>query len=247
VIEAELSRSVKDLFADFEPEPFAAASPSQVHRATLPDGRRVAVKVQRPGAAAQMEEDLDLLALLARRLERRAPDALGFRPTAMIDELRSTTRRELDFRQEARTCRTIGRLLAERDDIVIPWVDGDRSSRRILTMQLIDGVPPAVDIELRQRGFDVYNLLHSTAKAMLEQIVRFGFFQADPHPGNLLFLPGDRVAFLDFGMVGRLNARDRRRLTFMIWALVQQDFDAVTTQLLGFARFPTSHTNQTRK
>lgn len=235
VIKAELGRSVDDLFADFEPEPFAAASLSQVHRATLPDGRRVAVKIQRPGAEGQMRDDLELLAFLARRLERRAPQALGFRPTALVAELRDTTRRELDFRLEARTCRRVGEFLSGRDDVVVPWIDADRTTARVLTMELIEGVSPAPAAALREQGFDVDRLLNAGARAMLDQLLRLGVFHADPHPGNLLFLPGDRVAFLDFGMSGRLRARDRRRLAFMMWALAEGDFDAVADQLLGFA------------
>ncbi|MBW0111831.1 AarF/ABC1/UbiB kinase family protein [Pseudonocardia sp. KRD-182] len=234
VVEAELGRPLDELFTDFEPDPFAAASLAQVHRATLPDGRRVAVKIQRPGAETQMREDLELLAFLARRLERRAPEVLGFRPTAMVAELSDTTRRELDFRQEARTCRRVGEYFAGRDDVVIPWVDADHSTARVLTMQLIEGFSPAPAAALRERGLDVDRLLDSGARAMLDQLFTLGLFHADPHPGNLLFLPGDRVAFLDFGMFGRPNARHRRRLALMMWALVQGDFDAVAGQLLGF-------------
>jgi ubiquinone biosynthesis protein len=235
VIEAELGHPLGELFATFEADPFAAASLSQVHRATLPDGRRVAVKVQRPGVAETMREDLDLLAILARRLERRAPQALGFRPTAMIAELSDTTARELDFRQEARTCTRVGQDFADRDDIVIPWIDPDRTTARVLTMQLIDGVSPAPGDSLRRLGFDVERLLHTGAEAMLNQLFTFGLFHADPHPGNLLFLPGDRVAFLDFGIFGRLRPRDRRQLAIMMWALLQGDYDAVAGQLLRFA------------
>jgi ubiquinone biosynthesis protein len=235
VVEAELGQRLDELFADFEPEPFAAASLAQVHRATLPDGRRVAVKIQRPGAGSQMRDDLELLAFLAQRLERRAPEVLGFRPSAMVAELRDTTLRELDFRQEARTCERVGRYFAGRDDVVIPWIDSDRSTERVLTMQLIEGVSPAPAAVLLEQGLDVDRLLDTGARAMLEQLFTLGLFHADPHPGNLLFLPGDRVAFLDFGMFGRLNTRNRRKLALMVWALVQGDFDAVAGQLLDFA------------
>lgn len=234
VVEDELG-PLEQVFADFDAEPFAAASLAQVHRATLPDGRRVAVKIQRPGAQEQMREDLELLAVLARRLERRAPATLGFRPTTMVAELKDTTDRELDFRLEARTCRRVGEFFADRDDVIIPWVDLDRTTARVLTMQLIDGTPPAPSDQLEAQGFDVDELVTTGARAMLDQIFTLGVFHADPHPGNLLLLPGNRVAFLDFGMFGKLNARSRRRLAIMLWALVDGDFDAVGTQLLGFA------------
>lgn len=235
LLEAELGAPVSELFAEFDPEPFAAASLAQVHRATLLDGRRVAVKIQRPGAQQQMRDDLELLAFLAGRLERRAPEVLGFRPTAMVAELRDTTRRELDFRQEARTCRRVGAYFADHADVVIPWIVDDRSSERVLTMQLIEGASPAPAAVLREHGFDVDYLLTTGARAMLEQLLTLGIFHADPHPGNLLFLPGNRVAFLDFGMFGRLDTRNRKRLALMLWALMEVDFDAVASQLLGFA------------
>lgn len=236
VVEQELGRPLTDVFAEFDDEPFAAASLSQVHRAILPDGRAVAVKVQRPGIAEQMRRDLELLAFLARRLERRRPHTLGFRPMATVAELAETTRRELDFRLEARTGLRARAAFAGNEQIVIPWIDWERSTARVLTMQLVEGTPPAPAGRLRAAGLDPDRLLRLGAEAMVEQLFRLGLFHADPHPGNLLFLPGDRVCFLDFGMFGRLRPRERRRVGYMVWALVDGDYDAVAERLLGFAR-----------
>ena len=235
LVEAELGRPLEELFARFEGEPFAAASLSQVHRAELPDGGAVAVKVQRPGIAKQMERDLELLALLARRLERRRPEALGFRPSAAVAELGDYTRRELDFRREGRTADRLRLALAGDERIVVPRVDRGRSSARVLTMEFVEGRPPAPAGELREAGLDPDALLAAGAEAMVRQILEHGLFHADPHPGNLLFLDGNRVCFLDFGMFGRLSRRDRRRLGFVLWALVDGDYEAVGEQLLGFA------------
>lgn len=236
VVEEELGRPLDAVFAEFEEEPFAAASLSQVHRALLPDGRPVAVKVQRPGIAAQMQRDLELLAFLARRLERRRPQTLGFRPVAAVTELIETTRRELDFRLEARTGLRVRASFVGNEEIVIPWVDRERTTARVLTMELIEGTPPAPAAELRAAGLDPDHLLRVGAEAMVEQLFRIGLFHADPHPGNLLFLPGNRVCFLDFGMFGRLRPRERRRAGYMVWALASGDFDAVAEQLLAFAQ-----------
>ena len=238
VVERELGAPLSALFAEFVSAPVASASLAQVHRAVLPDGRAVAVKVQRPGAAAAMERDLDLLGFLARRIERRRPEALGFRPSAAVAELAQTTARELDFRREARTASRLRRALADDDRIVIPWVDRSRTTARVLTMEFIDGQPPASAEVLRDAGFDVDALLHTGARAMLRQLFEVGTFHADPHPGNVLFLPDDRVAFLDFGMFGRLGVRERRRMGFVLWALVEGDFEAVGDQLLPFAEAP---------
>ena len=236
IVEQELGRPLAAVFAEFEHEPFAAASLSQVHRALLPDGRPVAVKVQRPGIAAQMRRDLELLAFLARRLERRRPETLGFRPSAAVAELTETTLRELDFRREARTGLRVRAAFDGNPEVVIPWIDRERTTARLLTMELIEGTPPAPAAELRAAGLDPDRLLRIGAEAMVEQLFGIGLFHADPHPGNVLFLPGDRVCFLDFGMFGRLRPRERRRAGYMVWALASGDFDAVAEQLLAFAQ-----------
>lgn len=236
IVEQELGRPLPAVFAEFDEEPFAAASLSQVHRAVLGDGRTVAVKVQRLGIAAQMQRDLELLAFLARRLERRRPQTLGFRPTAAVAELTETTRRELDFRLEARTGMRVRAAFEGNEAVVIPWVDREHTTARMLTMELIEGTPPAPAAHLRSVGLDPDRLLRVGAEAMVEQLFGVGLFHADPHPGNVLLLPGDRVCFLDFGMFGRLLPRMRRRIGYLVWALASGDFDAVAERLLAVAQ-----------
>jgi ubiquinone biosynthesis protein len=232
IVQAELGGPLARVFAEFSREPFAAASLSQVHRAVTLDGREVAVKVQRPGIDEEMEVDLALLAFLARRLERLRPGALAFRPSEAVAELAEYTRRELDFRREARTATRVAEQSADDPRIIIPGIDWERTTRRVLTMDFIAGHPPAPAAELLAAGFDPEALLSAGAEAVFRQIFVYGLFHADPHPGNVLFVAPDRVCFLDFGMFGRLGRSERRRMAFVFWALVDGDYENVAPQLL---------------
>lgn len=237
IVETELGAPLSALYAEFDQEPFAAASLSQVHRARLRDGRCVAVKVQRPGVRVQVERDLALLATLARRLERLRPGLMAFRPAEAVAELAEYTRRELDFRREARTAGRLRQLFAGDDRVVIPAVITDLSSARVLTMEFLAGQPPAPAAELRLAGLDPEAGLRAGAEAMLRQVFQFGLFHADPHPGNVLFLPGGRIGFIDFGMFGRLEPGQRQRMAVMGLALIGRDYDAVGSQLLHLSEF----------
>ena len=231
-VAAELGRPLQQVFVEFDDQPLAAASLSQVHRARLRDGTEVAVKIQRPDAVRTTEADLALLRWIATRLERRHGTALSFRPTAVVAELTEHTRRELDFRKEGKTADAVRRRFGPEDRVVIPRVHWDHTTARVLTMEMIRGHRPAPREDLAAAGIDADRVLDAGARAMLRQVFEGGLFHADPHPGNILLLQGDHVCFLDFGLYGRLDARQRRRMAMVLYSLVRGDYESVGDQLL---------------
>ena len=234
-VEREFGARVEDLFASFDGQPFAAASLSQVHLALLPDGQRVAVKVQRPGVESQVAQDIALMRSLAARMERRKPTDWAVRPVAAVEEFARYTIRELDFRVEGRTCERVRDGFRDEPDVVIPRVHWTLTSRHVLTTDFVEGVHPQPAEDLIRLGIDPGKVLSTGARAMVKQIFEHGLFHADPHPGNVLLLADNKVCFLDFGMFGQLDSRDRRRMALLVWTLVNGDFDAVGDQLLGMS------------
>lgn len=232
IVAEELGAPLNQLFADFATEPFAAASLSQVHRATLPDGTVVAVKVQRPGIEGQVREDLRILASLARIAERMRPVRGGLRPGEAVAEVAATLRRELDFQREGRVTDAVRIFHADDPGVLIPTVHWSHTSQRVLTLDFVDGLAPSPPEELRAAGLDPDLLLDIGSRAIFRQVFEHGIFHADPHPGNLRLLPGNRVCFLDFGMFGRVGPREQRRMALVLWALVDGDGDGLAEQLL---------------
>jgi ubiquinone biosynthesis protein len=254
IIRSEFGRDVSEVYSWFDPEPFAAASIGQVHRAALPSGERVAVKVQRPGVEDRVETDLRLMYRLA-----FLPDLMrlfGGTPTrVVIDEFASWLDEELDYVTEARNAYTI-RENARFDPIEHnPKVWLDYSTERVLTLEYIDGILVS-DIltglrrdrseciaQLRKQGCDLEQVAANIVWNFLNQVYVMGVFHADLHPANLLVLPGNRIGYVDFGITGRLPANVRQSLVLFARRLLKGDVDGAMVELTRWVK-PSTRTDQ---
>jgi ubiquinone biosynthesis protein len=231
----DLGGAPEAVFAQFEAEPLAAGSVAQVHRARLPDGTEIAVKVRRPGIKAIVEADLSLLARLAHLAETRLPDLARFRPGEVVRQFTQTLRQELDLAAECRNAERVARSFRDDPAIVVPKAYWTWTGERMNVQEFVEGIPHR-DLEaLDKAGLDRRVLAHRGARAMLKMVIDDGFFHADPHPGNVFYLPGNRIAFIDFGMVGRLPERRRDQLVQLLNGLVGRDPDGVVEVLLEWA------------
>ena len=240
VIEEELGNTLERLFLDFEPAPVAAASIGQVHRATLPNGRRVAVKVQRPGAPQKIEADLGLL-YHAARLARERIRSLDFVDTRqVVDEFARSIRKELDYRQEARNAENFHRHFAGHPHVRVPKVYWQYTRPRVLTLEWIDGIQLAdldlVTTTLEERREIAYRI----TEAWMTMIFRHGFFHGDPHPANIL-LPtqAGAVGLVDFGAVGTLTDDDMSKLTGLFIDAANENIEQLPRRLADLGvRYP---------
>jgi ubiquinone biosynthesis protein len=218
-IEAELGAPITALFASFEPAPFAAASMAQAHRAVLPTGELVVVKVRRPAIAQTIAGDLDVLRQLARLLERTLPAAQVVDPGGLVEEFARTIRLEQDLVREARNLERLAAPFAGDATVRFPRVFWERTTSAILTTEYLDGLKLS-ELDAEGVGPFARRLIAARgADAMLKQVLVHGFFHADPHPGNLLVLDGPVIGFLDFGIVGHLDARLQRDLARVVRAV----------------------------
>jgi ubiquinone biosynthesis protein len=231
----DLGGPPETVFAAFDAQPIAAGSIAQVHRGRLAEGTDVAVKVRRPGIVPVVEADLRLLARLAEMLEARFPELARFRPREVVRQFAGTLRRELDLATECRNAERVAANFRDRAEIVVPKVFWDWTSERVNVQQYIDGTPSRDPEALAAAGLDRAVLAHRGAQAMLKMVLEDGFFHADPHPGNVFYLPGNRVAFIDFGMAGHLSERRRDELVRLLGGLVGRDAEGVVDILLEWA------------
>lgn len=218
-VEEALGQPPEAVFAGFDPEPLAAASMAQVHRATLPDGRAVVLKIRRPGIRPRVEADLRLIAQLASVVETASPEARAFAPTAMVRQLAAAMLEELDFTTEGRNTDRLRADFVHEPRVVVPEIHWDWTSETLLVMDYIDGVPPRDGDTLRAAGIDPAAIAALGADIVLDMVLLNGRFHADPHPGNLLCLPGNRIALLDLGMIGHVSPRRREEFIGFVQSL----------------------------
>ena len=213
IIERETGRKTDEIFSRLEEKPLAAASIGQVHEGILlGDGARVVVKVRRPGIAEVIEQDLEIMRFIAVRIEESGGALARFRPVRIVEEFARSLGRELDYMIEAAN---LNRFAADsRDDahIKVPQVYFEYTTTEVMVMEFIEGDSAAKvqnSPELRKK-YDLEKIAEYGVNSLLHQIFAAGFFHADPHPGNILLLPDGRLCFIDFGMMGRINADERR-------------------------------------
>ncbi|MBX5437648.1 MAG: AarF/ABC1/UbiB kinase family protein [Alicyclobacillaceae bacterium] len=230
-VEAELGQPLEEAFAAFDEVPIGSASIGQVHRAVLRTGEQVAVKVQRPHIEEQIQVDLEVLADIARLAERRLDWARHYQLSEVVDEFRRTLTAEVDYTVEARNAERIGRMFEHDDTVCIPAIHWDWTTPRVLVMEYVEGVKLNDLARLDEQGFDRKLLAARASHAVFTQLLIHGFFHADPHPGNLVALPGHRILFMDFGMVGRLTPEMKERLAALIVGLMRRNTDLILRAL----------------
>ena len=222
-VEAALGGPPELVFARFDVTPLAAASIAQVHRAALQDGTEVVLKIRRPGVRPRVEADLRLIAELARKAEQASAEIARYRPRALVAQLSEAMLDELDFTTEGRNTDRFAADFASNRDVVIPAVYWDYTTDRVLVQDYLDGIAPIDAERLRAGGVDPHRLAQIGADAVLDMVLVNGRFHADPHPGNLRGMAGDRVGLLDFGMVGTVTPRRRAELISFVQALAGGD------------------------
>ena len=232
-IERELGRPLESIFSEFNPVPLAAASLAQVHAARTIDGRRCAVKIQYPRIEAIVDADLRNLGFTLRILAWLEPN-FDFRVIAR--EILKYIPMELDFINEARNSEIIAANFAHRDDVVIPRVYRELTTRRVLTMELVEGIKVTDLAALERAGIDKHQVAQKLIEMFTQQILRDGFFHADPHPGNILVQPGPRIVLLDFGLAKDFPPAFRDAFVRLTFAILSTNRDAIVSAFhdLGF-------------
>jgi ubiquinone biosynthesis protein len=228
-LERGLGQPIEAVFAELDPVPLASASIAQVHRARTHAGEQVVVKVQRPDIRSRIESDLALLYYLARLLEAVIEETGVYTPTAVIEEFDRTIHEELDFENEARNARAMRTANEGRTQVVIPRVLDALSSSQVLTLDYLEGI--RLNDVTAEAGFDTEQIARAIIESAFRQLFEDGLFHGDPHPGNVLVLPGNRLALLDFGLVGRLSRAQQELLVTLIVAVALRDADTMARVL----------------
>lgn len=232
LIEKQYHRPIQEVFPVIEEKPLGSASIAQVHRVTLKDGRQAVIKVQRPNIKETMSEDIALMRKAAKLLKKIeiSGDAIDF--LAVIEELWIISQQEMDFLLEARNCQELTELNADIEYVTFPIVEQQLTTSKILVMEYVEGIPIDQIEQLTELGYDMNEIGLKLADNYIKQALDDGFFHGDPHPGNIWIREG-KIVFLDLGMVGKLNVRDRSLFKAAVQAIVDEDVFALKDVVLA--------------
>ena len=231
-IQRELGRPAEELFAEFSDQPIAAASIAQVHRGKLKSGESVVFKVRRPGIVKIVETDIDVLMGLAYLIEQHIPTVALYDPIGLVKEFRRNIMREMNFTREGRTVDRFAANFADSSTVYIPKIFWDYTGDIVLTMEYVPGIKISELDKLTAQGYDLKEIARRGADSFLKQVLDFGLFHADPHPGNVFILPDQIICMLDYGMVGHLGQDLKDQLVDLLQALLNKDVDSIISQLL---------------
>jgi ubiquinone biosynthesis protein len=222
-IEEDIGGSIDEFFLEVDRLPLAAASIAQVHKAVLKDGTKVVLKVRRPGLRKIIEADLRLLQRIVDIAESESSDLRRFRPREILRQFNQSLRRELDLAGECRNAERVALNLAENPYVIIPKVYWQWTGEKINVQEYIQGINGRDLESLESAGLDRKLLADRGTQAVIKMIMEDGFFHADPHPGNVFYLPDNKLAFIDFGMMGRLTEERREQVVRLLYGMVNND------------------------
>jgi len=231
ILRRELKGEISEIFASVEQVPIASASLAQVHRAVLPDGTVVVIKIQREGIRRIIEADIRIFREIAELLESNVPESRRFNPPGLVEEFARTTMKELNFLNEARNMEIFARNFRNEKGIKIPKLYRKYCTSRILTMELVQGIKISRIGELKRSAIDTAQVCRNGARLVLKMIFEDGFFHADPHPGNLFVLDNGVIAPVDYGMMGILSESQMDELGDLVAAIVSRDSAAIVRVL----------------
>jgi len=232
IVQSELGSTLESLFDYFDEKPFASASIGQVHRARLQDGEEVAVKVQRPGITKVIEVDLEIMLHLATLMERHIEEMEMQRPVKIVEEFARTIEKEIDYTIEAASMQRVAMQFLNDPNIYIPKVFHDKSTERILTAEFIDGIKVSEINRIEDAGLDRNIITVRGTELSLKQIFEYGFFHADPHPGNIFVLPKNVICLIDFGMMGSVDTFTKERFVDLLDSIVRKDVSKAAETIL---------------
>lgn len=238
IIQQQLGKPPEALFAKFEPRAIASASIAQVHRARLVSGEEVAVKVRKAGIEQKIESDLSIIAGLAELAEKYSSQLKPYRPIGVVRQFRRSIMQELDFNRERHNLEEFARHFASDPTVHFPRPWPQLSSRHVLTMDWLDGIPGSDTDRLQASGEDLNEFARHGANMYLDMIFRDSFYHADPHPGNLMLLPGGVLGVIDCGMAGRLDESLRDDVEGLLLAVAQQDAETLTNAVWNLGSVP---------